>query len=80
MKQHLNTLFVTTDGAYLAREGQNILVRATENEQRVTKLRVPVLSIGGKYDTMVTNLLQNGYCPSCVDVVLKYAANNLWKD
>ena len=22
----------------------------------------------------------NGYCPSCVDVVLKYAANNLWKD
>ena len=22
----------------------------------------------------------NGYCASCVDVVLKYAANNLWKD
>ena len=26
------------------------------------------------------NLLDNGYCDSCVDVVLKYAANNLWKD
>lgn len=33
-----------------------------------------------KYDAMVHNMLQNGYCPSCVDVVLKYASNNLWKD
>jgi predicted Ser/Thr protein kinase len=28
----------------------------------------------------VNSLLSNGYCESCVDVVLKYAANNLWKD
>ncbi len=33
-----------------------------------------------KYDAMERNLLENGYCESCVDVVLKYAANNLWKD
>src|SRR5215467_13661590 len=33
-----------------------------------------------KYNAMVRNLLEHGYCPSCVDVVLKYAANNLWKD
>jgi serine protein kinase len=33
-----------------------------------------------KYNAMVRNLLDNGYCESCVDVVLKYAANNLWKD
>ncbi len=33
-----------------------------------------------KYNAMVGNLLDNGYCESCVDVVLKYAANNLWKD
>jgi len=33
-----------------------------------------------KYNAMVQNLLDNGYCESCVDVVLKYAANNLWKD
>jgi serine protein kinase len=33
-----------------------------------------------KYNVMVKNLLENGYCPSCVDVILKYAANNLWKD
>ena len=29
---------------------------------------------------MVRNLLDHGYCEYCVDVVLKYAANNLWKD
>jgi predicted Ser/Thr protein kinase len=29
---------------------------------------------------MVKNLLDSGYCESCVDVVLKYAANHLWKD
>ena len=33
-----------------------------------------------KYNAMVQNLIENGYCPSCVDTVLKYAANNLWKD
>src|SRR5213592_2647374 len=33
-----------------------------------------------KYNAMVKNLLDTGYCESCVDVVLKYAANNLWKD
>lgn len=33
-----------------------------------------------KYNAMVQNLLNDGYCANCVDVVLKYAANNLWKD
>lgn len=33
-----------------------------------------------KYNAMVENMLSNGYCETCVDVVLKYAANNLWKD
>ncbi|MDP8240173.1 MAG: AAA family ATPase [Candidatus Hatepunaea meridiana] len=33
-----------------------------------------------KYDVMVTRLLENGYCTSCVDTILKYAANNLWRD
>ena len=33
-----------------------------------------------KYDLMVENLLENGYCESCVDIIIKYAANNLWKD
>jgi CRISPR-associated protein Cas1 len=43
MKRHLNTLFVTTQGAYLAKEGDTVLVRI-EGE---TRLQVPVHTIGG---------------------------------
>jgi serine protein kinase len=46
----------------------------------ITKARTRDEEQGEKYNAMVKNLLENGYCPSCVDVVLKYAANNLWKD
>ncbi len=38
MKKLLNTLFVTTQGTYLARKGDTVLV----NVERETKLRVPV--------------------------------------
>ena len=43
MKRLLNTLFVTTQGAYLAREGETVLVRV----ERETKLRVPIHTLGG---------------------------------
>src|SRR5690554_5890491 len=43
MKQHLNTLFVTTHGAYLAREGEAVLVRI----EKQTRLRVPIHTLGG---------------------------------
>jgi serine protein kinase len=33
-----------------------------------------------KYNRMVEQLIRNGYPASCVDIILKYAANNLWKD
>ena len=33
-----------------------------------------------KYDDLVKNLLDQGYQDYSADVVLKYAANNLWKD
>lgn len=42
MKQHLNTLFVTTPGAYLAKDGETVVVRI-ENE---TRLRAPLLNLG----------------------------------
>jgi len=42
VKQLLNTLFVTTQGSYLARKGDTVLVRA-EGEDR---LRVPVHTLG----------------------------------
>jgi CRISP-associated protein Cas1 len=43
VKHHLNTLFVTTQGAYLAKEGQAVLVRV----EKQTKLRVPLHTLGG---------------------------------
>jgi CRISPR-associated protein Cas1 len=42
MRQHLNTLFVTTQGAYLSREGETVLVRVEQE----TKLKVPIHTLG----------------------------------
>lgn len=43
MKKHLNTLFVTTQGAYLFKEGKTIAVKVNQE----VRLRVPVHTIGG---------------------------------
>jgi len=43
MKKHLNTLFVTTQGAYLSKEGETVCV----NIEKEVRLRVPVHTIGG---------------------------------
>jgi CRISPR-associated protein Cas1 len=42
VRQHLNTLFVTTQGAYLSREGETVLVRVEQE----TKLKVPIHTLG----------------------------------
>ena len=42
MKHLLNTLYITTQGAYLAREGETVLVRVDGE----TKLRVPIHTLG----------------------------------
>lgn len=42
MKQLLNTLYVTTQGAYLAREGETIVVRVEKD----TALQVPIHTLG----------------------------------
>ena len=46
----------------------------------VTKARTRDVEQKKKYDSMVEQLIANGYPPSSVDVILKYAANHLWKD
>jgi serine protein kinase len=46
----------------------------------ITKAKTRDAEQQTKYDTMVEQLIANGYPPSCVDVILKYAANHLWKD
>ncbi len=43
MKKHDNTLYVTTQGAYLARDGASVLVRV----EKQTRLRVPIHNLGG---------------------------------
>lgn len=46
----------------------------------ITKARTRDEDQREKYDQLVKNLLGNGYNSYSADVVLKYAANNLWKD
>jgi CRISPR-associated protein Cas1 len=43
MRQHLNTLFVTTPGAYLGKEGEAVVVKV----ERAARLRVPLHHLGG---------------------------------
>jgi CRISPR-associated protein Cas1 len=43
VKQHLNTLFVTTDGAYLRKDGQAVAVRV----EKETRLRIPLHNLDG---------------------------------
>jgi serine protein kinase len=46
----------------------------------ITKARTRDQEQQEKYDTMVKNLIDSGYCEDSVDVILKYAANHLWRD
>jgi len=46
----------------------------------ITKSRVRDKEQNEKYNSMVEEMKRNGYCDYCCDVILKYAANNLWKD
>jgi len=43
MKRHLNTLFITTDGTYLSKEGQAVKVTL----KKETRLRVPLINLDG---------------------------------
>ena len=46
----------------------------------ITKARTRDKEQQTKYELMVEQLMRNGYPASCIDTILKYAANNLWKD
>lgn len=46
----------------------------------ITQARVRDKDQHEKYNAMVNAMKENGYCDHCCNVVLKYAANNLWKD
>lgn len=59
---------------------KKLTVSVRDLSRIITKSRSRDEEQRGKYNEMVKQLLQQGYCESCVDVTLKYAANNLWKD
>ena len=42
MKHHLNTLFVMTQGAYLKKDGETIVVRVEKKD----RLRLPMINVG----------------------------------
>jgi serine protein kinase len=46
----------------------------------ITQSKVRDKEQNEKYNAMVSEMKKNGYCDNCCNVVLKYAANNLWKD
>ncbi|MCT4620190.1 MAG: PrkA family serine protein kinase [Marinisporobacter sp.] len=46
----------------------------------ITRTKVRDKDQNKKYDAMVEEMKRNGYCDHCCNVILKYAANNLWKD
>lgn len=46
----------------------------------ITRTKVRDKEQNQKYHAMVEEMKKNGYCDHCCNVILKYAANNLWKD
>lgn len=43
MKQHQNTLYVTTQGAYLSKDGEAVAVKV----EKETRMRIPIHTLGG---------------------------------
>ena len=59
---------------------KKLTVSVRELSRIITQAKVRDKDQNQKYDAMVTEMKQNGYCDHCCNVILKYAANNLWKD
>jgi len=59
---------------------KKLLTSVKDLSRVVTKARTRDEEQTKKYHLMVETLLENDYCSQCVDVILKYAANNLWRD
>lgn len=46
----------------------------------ITQAKVRDKDQSEKFNAMVEEMKKNGYCDHCCNVILKYAANNLWRD
>jgi len=59
---------------------KKLMASVRELSRVITQARVRDNEQSEKYNAMVEEMKSNGYCDHCCNVVLKYAANNLWKD
>lgn len=59
---------------------KKLTASVSELSRVITSARVRDEEQRRKYDAMVEEMKKNGYCDYCCNVILKYAANNLWKD
>ena len=69
MKKYLNTLFVTSQGAYLAKEGETVVVKL----QKEFRLRVPIHTLGGivRFGNITCSPFLMGICAEC-DVAVSF--------
>lgn len=59
---------------------KKLTMSVRELSRVITQAKVRNKEQSEKFNSMVAEMKQNGYCDHCCNVVLKYAANNLWKD
>ncbi|MGI5911680.1 MAG: serine protein kinase [Syntrophomonadaceae bacterium] len=59
---------------------KKLIASVKELSRVVTQARVRDDEQKKKYNAMVEEMKRNGYCDHCCNVILRYAANNLWKD
>ncbi|MCX8129940.1 MAG: PrkA family serine protein kinase [Clostridia bacterium] len=59
---------------------KKLTVSVKELSRIITQAKVRDKDQNEKYNAMVDEMKKNGYCDCCCNVILKYAANNLWKD
>jgi serine protein kinase len=59
---------------------KKLISSVREISRIITKARTRDEEQREKYEALVNNLLEQGYTDYSAEVVLKYAANNLWKD
>ncbi len=73
MKKHLNTLFVTTQGAYLSKEGETVVVKV----EKEIRLQVPIHTIGGIvcFGQVSCSPFLMGFC-AAHDVGLSFLSEN----
>ena len=83
MKHHLNTLYVFTQGAYLRKESETVVVRI----DKLPKIRLPLLNIGaiacfgriGMSPQLMGHCGQNGIanCEQHIDLFVTRVSENM---